>query len=124
MSTARRLRKPSRPRWSGCGRAIRFPDAASLRNRWRSPRSMSPKKNGAAEASAAPSLLEIVRRSELHSDAGVARGFRAGAVILTGRHAAGAGERPVVIEAELVLPVAVCHPDVDEVAPLVAPNRL
>src|SRR4030081_1458638 len=66
-----------------------------------------------------------VNRSELHRDAGVQRGFGAGAVAHgDAAHNGRAGEGPVVIEAELVLPVAIGDPDVDEVRVLRAPEGL
>src|ERR1700754_4086008 len=64
-----------------------------------------------------------VDRSELHRDAGVHRGFGAGAVAHRGAADDGsAGKGPVVIEAELVLPVAIGDPDVDEMRVLRAPD--
>src|SRR5215468_4355910 len=65
-----------------------------------------------------------IRWSELEGDTGVERALGAGAVVLSGRSTVGAGERRVVIEAELVLPVAIGHPDVHEVGVLGTPDRL
>jgi hypothetical protein len=64
----------------------------------------------------------LSKRSKFHGDAGVERRLRAGVVAHTRRDIAnGAG---LVIEAELVLPVAVGDPDVDEVGELRTPDRL
>src|SRR6266446_9922205 len=69
--------------------------------------------------------LETIRWLELHSDAGVERRLGAGAVAHgDGAQSGSAGQGPVVIEAELVLPVTVGHPDVHEVAVFWTPNRL
>src|SRR5215475_10142772 len=65
-----------------------------------------------------------IRWSELEGDTGVERALGAGAVVLSSRSTVGAGERRVVIEAELVLPVAIGHPDIHEVAVFGAPDRL
>src|SRR5260370_31840618 len=66
---------------------------------------------------AAPSLFtwRRIRRLELHRHAAIDGRFGAGVGALTGcRNRADAGHR-IVIEAELVLPVAVGNPEVDEV---------
>src|SRR5712671_4726459 len=85
-------------------------------------------RNGAAGYIAAPSLfhLEVVRRSELHRHTGVERALGAGTA-WTGDAAYGgrAGNGgSVVIEAELVLPVAIGNPDVHIVGPFRTPDRL
>src|SRR5258708_40062760 len=69
--------------------------------------------------------LETIRWLELHSDAGVERRLGAGAVAHgNGAQSGSAGQGPVVIEAELVLPVAVRHPNINEVGVFWPPNRL
>src|SRR5271166_5220997 len=70
---------------------------------------------------AAPSFSTHVRRSELHGDAGVDRRLRTAVVAHAWRDIA--GRAGGVIEAELVLPVAVGNPDVDEVGELRTPDR-
>src|ERR1700694_2846373 len=56
-----------------------------------------------------------IRRLELHSNTGVERRFGAGVGACTGcRDRADAGHR-IVVEAELVLPVAIGNPHVNEV---------
>src|SRR5258708_1989124 len=75
------------------------------------------KRNGAAGHIAAPSLFtwRRIRRLELHRYAAVDGRFGAGVGALTGCcDRADAGGR-VVIETELVLPVAIGNPEVDEV---------
>src|SRR5438045_4197705 len=69
---------------------------------------------------------KTVRWLELHGDAGVERGFGA-ASAWTGNaaYSSRAGKRRgVMIEAELVLPVAVGHPYVDKVRVFRPPDRL
>src|SRR5258708_3873309 len=56
-------------------------------------------------------------RSELHADAGVERRFGAG--VVTGAH-----RTVLMIKSELVLPVAICHPDIDEVTVFRSPHQL
>src|ERR1700730_2904500 len=71
--------------------------------------------------------LEIVRRLELYRDARIERRLGAGATRTTGHAVDGsrAGKRGgVVIEPELVLPVAKGAPDVNEVRVFRAPDRL
>src|ERR1700683_3157301 len=68
-----------------------------------------------------------VRRLELHSDTGIERLF--GTAVRAHNGAVGKRrvtdtEFSIVIEAELVLPVAIGDPDVHEVGVLLAPHRL
>src|ERR1700694_4659773 len=57
----------------------------------------------------------MIRQLELHRNAGIERRFGAGVGACTGRRKrADAGHR-IVVEAELVLPVAIGNPDVNEV---------
>src|SRR3954470_8836945 len=71
-----------------------------------------------------PSLR--INRSELDGHARIQGRLRAG----PGAHARsaaagnGAADRVVVVEAELVLPVAIGHPDIDHVALLLTKHRL
>src|ERR1700751_522849 len=71
---------------------------------------------------AAPSSSVQFNRSELHGDASVDRRLGAGVVAHAGRDVA--RRAGGVIEAELVLPVAIGNPDVDEVGELRTPDRL
>ena len=68
--------------------------------------------------------LETFSRSELHSDATVHRGLGAAVGALAGRGDRADAGHGVVVEAELVLPVAVGHPEIDEVRVLVTPDGL
>src|SRR5207237_740114 len=65
--------------------------------------------------------LETIRWLELHRDTAIHRRFGAGLIALT---VEGAGNAVVVVEAELVLPVAVGNPEIDEVRVLRTPDRL
>src|ERR1700686_3646745 len=66
----------------------------------------------------------MIRQLELHRNAGIERRFGAGVGACTGcRDRADAGHR-IVVEAELVLPVAICNPGVNEVRELRAHERL
>src|SRR5882757_8259387 len=88
----------------------------------------SPQKKWRRGNIATPSLVTwgMVRWLELYRDAGVERGFGAGSA-RTGDAAYGSGagkRRGVVIEAELVLPVTIGNPHIDEVRIFRAPDRL
>src|SRR5206468_1378552 len=75
---------------------------------------------------AAPSLVtwRAIRSLELHGDARIERRFGAAVGACTvRRQRADAGHR-VVIEAELVLPVAIGHPDIDEMRIFRTPGSL
>src|ERR1700712_314459 len=65
---------------------------------------------------------EIIRWSELHGYAGVERALGAGIIARTRSQGTGGAGR--MVEAELVLPVAIGHPDVDEVRILFAHEGL
>src|ERR1700712_1460631 len=65
---------------------------------------------------------EIIRWLELHSYAGVERALGAG--IIARSRSQGTGGTGRMVEAELVLPVAIGHPDVDEVRVLLAQEGL
>src|SRR5260370_13155548 len=87
-------------------------------------RCRSPDRRGAHRGAIAFDL-ETIRWLELHSDAGIERRLGAGAVAHgNGAQSGSAGQGPVVIEAELVLPVAVRHPNINEVGVFWPPNRL
>src|ERR1700755_387225 len=57
---------------------------------------------------------------EFYGDAAIDRRFRTGIVAHAGRHVA--DSTVLMVDAELVLPIAVGNPDVDEVAVLISPH--
>src|SRR6516164_1240820 len=61
-------------------------------------------------------------KSELHGDAAIDGRLGTGMVAHAGRDVA--GRAVLVVETELVLPVAIGHPDVDKVSVFRAPHRL
>src|ERR1700761_1553866 len=70
--------------------------------------------------------LNRIRRSELHGDTGVERRFGAavGAPDGTSDHNVTDAQFGIVVEAELVLPVAVGNPHRHELRVLLSPDRL